>query len=79
MRRAPRAGLRAPGSAYGAAGSLAIVVMWVYYSSLILLFGAVSTGAAVRERAGGIRPRDIAVLVWTEAVEEEFFNRFLVE
>lgn len=27
-------------SSYGAAGSLAIVLVWVYYSSLILLFGA---------------------------------------
>src|SRR5258705_10876848 len=29
-----------PGSAYGAAGSLAVVLIWVYYTSMVLLFGA---------------------------------------
>lgn len=29
-----------PGSTYGAAGSLIIVLIWIYYSSLILLLGA---------------------------------------
>ena len=28
------------GSAYGAAGSLVVVIVWVYYSSLVFLFGA---------------------------------------
>jgi len=28
------------GSAYGAAGSLVVVIVWVYYASMILLFGA---------------------------------------
>ena len=28
------------GTSYGAAGSLVIVVLWTYYSALILLFGA---------------------------------------
>lgn len=28
------------GSAYGAAGSLIIVLVWIYYSSLIVLYGA---------------------------------------
>ena len=28
------------GSAYGAAGSLVVVIVWVYYSSMIFLFGA---------------------------------------
>jgi membrane protein len=27
-------------SAYGAAGSLVAILLWVYYSSLIFLFGA---------------------------------------
>ena len=40
----------APGSAYGAAGSLVIVLMWVHYSSLILLFRAAYTRISVRER-----------------------------
>lgn len=32
--------LAAPGSTYGAAGSLVVLVLWVYYSSQILFFGA---------------------------------------
>ncbi len=61
----------APGSAYGAAGSLVLVLMWVYYSSLILLFGAAFTRVAVRERGDVVRPRNIAVRVRTEVIEEE--------
>jgi len=61
----------APGSAYGAAGAFVIVLMWVYYSSLILLFGAAFTRIVVRERGDVVRPRDIAVRVRTEIVEEE--------
>lgn len=38
------------GSAYGAAGSLVVVIVWVYYASMILLFGAVLT--CVRSRKG---------------------------
>ena len=33
-------GKMAVGSAYGAAGSLVVVIVWVYYSSMIVLFGA---------------------------------------
>ena len=29
-----------PGAAFGAAGSLAVMLVWIYYSSMILLFGA---------------------------------------
>ncbi len=32
-----RAGI---GSAYGAAGSLVVMTVWVYYASMILFFGA---------------------------------------
>jgi membrane protein len=34
------------GSAYGAAGSLVVLIVWVYYSALIFLFGAELTRAA---------------------------------
>jgi membrane protein len=33
-------GTAAVGSAYGAAGSLVAVTVWIYYSSMIFLFGA---------------------------------------
>lgn len=39
-------------SSYGAAGSFVVVMLWVYYSAQILLFGA-ALAAAVDERRGG--------------------------
>jgi membrane protein len=39
------------GSAYGAAGSLIVILVWIYYSALILFFGAELT------QAWSIRPR----------------------
>lgn len=44
------------GSAYGAAGSLALVLVWVYYSSLILLLGAEFTQVWTRRRGRRIDP-----------------------
>jgi len=41
------------GSSFGAAGSLVIVLLWVYYSAQILLFGAEFT--QVYARAHGSR------------------------
>lgn len=35
----------APGSAYGAAGSLLALLLWIYYSSIIIFFGAELTHA----------------------------------
>ena len=32
-----------PGSGYGAAGSVILIMLWVYYSCLILFFGAAFT------------------------------------
>jgi membrane protein len=33
-------GKAAVGSAYGAAGSVVVVIVWVYYSAMMFLFGA---------------------------------------
>ncbi len=60
----------APGSPYGAAGSLVIVLMWVYYSSLILFFGAAFTRLSLERRGGAIEPKSTAVRVRTEVVED---------
>jgi membrane protein len=38
-----------PGSAFGAAGSLIVIMVWIYYSAIIVLFG-VEVARAVRER-----------------------------
>lgn len=43
-----------PGDAFGAAGSLALILIWVYYATMILLFGAEFTEAWATERGGGI-------------------------
>jgi membrane protein len=45
------------GSAYGAAGSLIVLLVWVYYSSLIIFFGAEFTHAwATRQRTVEPKP-----------------------
>jgi len=48
-------GKAAVGSAYGAAGSLIVVVLWVYYSALVFYFGAEFTHVRALERDHSIR------------------------
>ncbi|HUF48033.1 MAG TPA: YihY/virulence factor BrkB family protein [Vicinamibacterales bacterium] len=60
----------APGSAYGAAGSLVLLLMWVYYSSLILLFGAALAHARVVASGRNVVPRRPAVRVREQVVDE---------
>jgi len=50
-----------PGSAYGAAGSLAVILVWVYYASLIVLMGAEFTQVWARRRGVEIVPEPGAV------------------
>jgi membrane protein len=49
------------GSVYGAAGSLAILLVWVYYSGLILFFGAEFTQVYARRYGSRIVPDEDAV------------------
>jgi membrane protein len=56
-----------PGSVYGAAGSLALVLLWVYYTSMILLMGAEFTKLWAQRYGKGIQPVKGAVAY----VEEE--------
>ncbi len=53
----------APASTYGAAGAVVLILMWVYYSSLILLFGAAFTKVHLQAQGKSIIPRNTAVLV----------------
>lgn len=46
----------APGSAYGTAGSLFAVLLWLFYSAVILLFGAELTQVLARRFGTRIRP-----------------------
>jgi membrane protein len=48
------------GSAYGAAGSLVVLLVWVYYSALIMFFGAEFTHAWAT-RQGAVSPQPHAV------------------
>jgi membrane protein len=56
-------------SAYGAAGSLIVILLWVYYSSIILYFGAVFTRVYAISRGCQIYPNNYAV--WVEQKEVE--------
>lgn len=58
----------ATASTYGAAGSLVMLLLWVNYSSLILLFGAAFTRAHVEARGRMVRPRSTAVRVHREII-----------
>ena len=57
-------------SAYGAAGSLLVVLLWVYYSSMILYFGAVFTRVYAISRGCQIYPNRYAVWVEQKVIEE---------
>jgi membrane protein len=50
-----------PGEAYGAAGSLIVLLLWIYYSALIVLFGAEFTETWAEQRGEGIEPEPGAV------------------
>lgn len=49
------------GSTYGTAGSLVILIVWIYYSSIILYFGAEFTKAYAVEKGVHIVPSEYAV------------------
>lgn len=53
-------------SAYGAAGSLALILVWMYYSSMIFFLGAELTQVLARRRGEGIRPSKGAVRIVIE-------------
>ena len=65
----------ATASAYGAAGSLVLLLMWVNYLSLILLLGAAFTRANVQARGLAVHPRATAVCVRRTLVEEDPASR----
>ena len=51
------------GNTYGAAGSLVIFILWVYYSAMILYFGALFTRHYATARGQAIMPSRYAVQV----------------
>jgi membrane protein len=62
-------GSGAAGSAYGAASSLITLLLWVYYSSQILLFGAEFTQVYAARAGRELKPSEYAVRVETKEVE----------
>jgi membrane protein len=54
-------GSAAVGSTFGAAGSLVVIVVWIFYSAQILLFGAEFTKVYARKRGARIVPADNAI------------------
>jgi len=51
------------GSVYGAAGSLAVLLVWLYYSAQIFFYGAELTKVFARHYGAGIIPADNAELI----------------
>jgi membrane protein len=64
-------GRESTASAYGAAASVVLVLLWIYYASLILLFGAEFTQAHARALGHKIEPSEHAVPVTAEARAQE--------
>ena len=58
-------------SAYGAAGSLVVLLVWVYYSAQILFFGAEFTKVYAKSYGSGLKPERDAIPVSPEARAEQ--------
>src|SRR5690554_1015762 len=61
----------APASAYGAAGSIIIILLWVYYTAAILYLGAEFTKVYTQWASGEILPSKYAVRLVQNEVEIE--------
>ncbi|MCW3112551.1 MAG: ribonuclease [Segetibacter sp.] len=58
------------GATYGTAASVIVILTWVYYTSLILYFGAEFTKAYALEYGGGIIPDETAVFIIKREAKE---------
>jgi membrane protein len=58
------------GVSYGAAASVVIILAWVYYSSMILYFGAEFTKVFALHSGEGIRPKKTAVFIIKREMKE---------
>ena len=58
------------GLTYGAAASVVIILLWVYYTSIILYFGAEFTKVYTMNLGGGIVPDKTAVFIIKQEVTE---------
>lgn len=58
-------------STYGAAGSIIVILLWVYYTSIILYLGAEFTQVYVNKKGDKIEPYNYAVRVENKTIEIE--------
>jgi len=58
------------GATYGAAASIILVLLWVYYTSIILFFGAEFTKVYTLNYGGGIEPNKTAVFILKREAKE---------
>jgi membrane protein len=58
------------GDTFGAAASLVILLLWVYYTSIILFFGAEFTKVYTMNFGAGLKPNDTAVFIIKQEVKE---------
>ncbi|KHJ37738.1 ribonuclease BN/unknown domain fusion protein [Pedobacter glucosidilyticus] len=68
-------GYTAVGSVYGAAGTLVVIAVWVYYSAAILFFGAEFTKVYAEEKGERIKPSSHAVYI--KMIEEEQHVKYI--
>lgn len=61
----------AQGSAYGAAGSIIVILVWIYYSSAILYIGAEFTQVYAEAVGSSIEPAEYAVHIQQTEIENE--------
>ncbi len=60
-----------PGGTYGAAGSVVIILLWVYYSAIILYFGATFTKVNAQNTGRKIYPDKYAVFIHQIEIQNE--------
>jgi membrane protein len=63
------------GVTYGAAASIVLILLWVYYSSIILYFGAEFTKVYALTFGSGIEPDETAVFIVKQEVKELDFEK----
>ena len=56
-----------PTSAFGAAGSIILLLLWIYYSAQIIFLGAEFTEVYARVLGSGVKPQEGAVAITDEA------------
>lgn len=61
----------AQGSAYGAAGSVIVILVWIYYTAAILYIGAEFTQVYAEANCSHIEPADYAVHIQQTEIEHE--------